>query len=365
MKLIIYLYIILFVDPSYGEIYQWRDSSGRTHFSDNPPKEELTEVNILEVDSSREKILFNQLKKDEGKRVLKSVANGEFYQYVPKNIDKAFAVVVVNHGMFASDETAKESAYNTSRRWQRFSEKIGAIIIAPIFDNYRYAVTSEGPQKWGYRGLFGRKQGADIFLNEIIFHYQRANQFYDGKIFLSGHSAGAQFANRYLVRHPNKVHAAAFSAPAWFALPTHQFPWPNGMKKRHRVIRWPGETMDKVIDIRPNPKGWLKASQLPVTVIVGENDIKKIRHVDSMGGDTHVDRAVFWVDSMNEYAKKNGREGQVKLKIVADVGHNFGKLAAVCQDAMKSQIESHLFNEIQRINKHNKSMQANADASVY
>ncbi len=354
MKIIILLYIILFVDVTYGEIYQWRDSSGRTHFSDNPPKEELTEVNRFEVDDTREKFLFNQLKRDEEKRVLKSVVNGEFYQYVPENIDKAFAVVVVNHGMFASDETAKESAYNTSRRWQRFSEETGAIIIAPIFDNYRYAVTTEGPQRWGYRGLFGRQQGADVFLNEIISHYQRANKFYDGKIFLSGYSAGAQFANRYLVRHPNKIHAAAFSAPAWFALPSYQFPWPNGMKKRHRVIRWPGESMDKVIDIRPNPKGWLKASQLPVTVIVGENDVKKIRHVDNVGGDTHVDRAVFWVKSMNEYAKKNGLEGHVKLKIVADVGHNFGKLAAVCQDAMKSQIESHIFNEGQRINRQNK-----------
>ncbi|MBL4799567.1 MAG: DUF4124 domain-containing protein [Oleispira sp.] len=354
MKVIICLFILLLVDLSYGEIYQWKDSGGRTHFSDKPPKEELTAINQLavEVDSSLEKSLFNQLKTEEGERVLKSVANGNFYQYIPRGISKAFAVVVVNHGMFSRDESAKESAYNTSRRWQRFSEKTGAIIIAPVFDNYSYAVTSEGPQKWGYRGLFGRKQGADMFLNDVISYYQRANSFYDGKIFLSGHSAGAQFANRYLVRHPNKVHAAAFSAPAWFSLPTYQFPWPNGMKQRYRVIRWPGELTDKIIDIRPDPKGWLKASQLPVTVIVGENDLEKIRHVDGVGGDTHVDRAVYWVESMNKYANKNGLEGHVKLKIVTDVGHNFGKLAAECQYAMKRQIESHLINENIRINAH-------------
>jgi hypothetical protein len=227
------------------------------------------------------------------------------------------------------------------------------MIIAPVFDNYYYAITTDGPQRWGYRGLFGRQQGADYFLNEIIAYYQGINPFYEGKIFLSGHSAGAQFANRYLVRHPDKVHAAAFSTPAWFALPTDRFAWPNGMGNRYRVVRWPGESQDKIIDIKPDRKGWLEAAQLPVTVVVGKNDVKKIRHVDGVGGDTHVDRAIFWVKSMIEFAQQHGAEGRVKLNLVDNVGHNFGKLTAVCQDAMKDQIKAHLNNEKQRIRKNN------------
>lgn len=353
MKILPGLLLFLIVNASYGEIYQWRDSSGKLHFSDRLPNDEVSELKELELDLSQDNLLFDKLKKEEGERLLKSVSSGEFYQYIPKNIDKAFAVVVVNHGMFTSDKKAKDAAYNTSRRWQRFSEETGAIIIAPIFDDYRYAVITQGPQRWGYRGLFGRESGADSFLNEIISYYERVNRFYDGKIFLSGHSAGAQFANRYLVRHPHKVHAVAFSAPAWFALPTYRFQWPNGMKQRYRVVRWPGESIDRVIDIRPEPEGWLKATQLPVTVVVGENDLEKMRHVDGVGGDTHVDRAAYWVKSMNEYARENGLDSRVKLKVVDNVGHNFGKLAAVCQDSMKQKIETHLLHERQRINKHN------------
>ena len=354
MKIIVSVLLVLVVSTSQAGIYQWRDRDGNVYFSDRPPQEEVSKLDSIEFSASQEISLFEKLKNEGGKRLLRSVSNGDFYQYIPKNLDKAFAVVVVNHGMFSSNETAKDSAYNTSRRWQRFSEEVGAIIIAPVFDNHRYAVTTEGPQKWGYRGLFGRKVGADEFLNEIISYYKKANKYYDGKIFLSGHSAGAQFANRYLVRHPHRIHAAAFSAPAWFALPSYKFPWPNGMKKRHRVIRWEGEFSDKVIDIRPDPKEWLRASRLPVTVVVGENDLDSIRHVKGVGGDTHVDRAIYWVKSMNEYAKKNGFEGRVKLNIVDNVGHNFGKLAAVCQEVMKKDIQAYLLSERQRIYKDKK-----------
>lgn len=336
---------------AYGEIYGWKDSKGNVHFSDHRPEKEGLGLRISESIESQEEALFNQLRGEAGKRILKSLNNGDFYQYIPKSFDNAFAIVVVNHGMFSGGETAKDSAKNTSRRWQRFAEENGVIIVAPVFDNYRYAVTEEGPQKWGYRALFGRKVGADEFLNEILAYYQRANRYYDGKIFLSGHSAGAQFANRYLVRHPQRVRAAAFSAPAWFALPTYSFQWPNGMKRRYRVVRWPGELIDKVIDIPSSPSGWLKAAQLPVTVVVGEQDLEKLRSVEGVGGDTHVDRAKFWVNAMNEYAKENGASGRVELKIVEGVGHNFGKLAQVCQDSLKGEIRLYLSSERSRINR--------------
>jgi pimeloyl-ACP methyl ester carboxylesterase len=197
--------------------------------------------------------------------------------------------------------------------------------------------------------LFGRNYDADQFLNQIISYYRQANSKYDGKIFLSGHSAGAQFANRYLVRHPDKIHAAAFSAPAWFALPNYDHKWPNGMGKRFRVIRWEGSYAEKIIDITPSPNGWLKAAQLPVTVVVGELDLKKIRHVKGIGGDNHVERAKFWVNSMNQYAETNGKIGTVRLNIKEGVGHNFGKLAGVCQESIREHVESHLTSERKRI----------------
>jgi hypothetical protein len=52
---------------------------------------------------------------------------------------------------------------------------------------------------------------------------------------------------------------------------------------------------------------------------------------------------------MNDYASKNGLQGRVKLKIVNNVGHNFGKLAEVCQISIMKDIDSYLVNERQRI----------------
>ncbi len=353
MRFIVGVIFTLVVNTCLAEIYQWRDSSGNLHFSDTPPKEQNTSFDKLSIDDSRENVLFENLLKDKGKRVLKKVNGGNFYQYVPRNIDRAFAIVVVNHGMFADTENAKDAAYAASRRWQRFSEETGAIVIAPVFDNHQYAATKDGPQNWGYRGLFGRNIDADEFLNEIISYYEKANKFYDGKIFLSGHSAGAQFANRYLVKHPRRIHAAAFSAPAWFALPSYEHQWPNGMQRRHRIIRWAGDYKEKTIDIRPDPQGWIMAAQLPVTVVVGEHDLRRIRHVDGVGGDTHVARATYWVESMNQFASSNGYNGSVKLNIVEGVGHNFGKLAAVCQDVMRDQIIQYINNERKKLGHQN------------
>lgn len=311
----------------FSAVYQWQDQHGRTHFSDQKPQQEK-----YTLKAEAQSVAFEDLLPERGQRLIKNLVHGDYYQYLPKQLNRQSPIVVVAHGMFPDSETAKDAAWNTSRRWQRFAEKHNSIIVAPVFDNYRYAATRGGPQKWGYRGLFGRDVGADQFLHEIIAVYQRHNSDYDGRFYLFGHSAGAQFANRYLVRHPDRVIATALSAPAWFALPTAELPWPNGMGQRSRVIRWPGQLTDKRINITPEPSGWLKANQRPVLVAVGELDTQLIRHVSGVGGDNHVTRAEFYVDSMHQFARESFINSQIELQIVPDVGHNFGKLAQICQD---------------------------------
>lgn len=196
-----------------------------------------------------------------------------------------------------------------------------------------------GARNGGYRGLFGRHVGADDFLHEIIRKYQMANSSYDGRFYLSGHSAGAQFANRYLVRYPERVIAAAFTAPAWFAQPSKEHKWPYGMGNRKFTAQWPGEHFAKKINIRPVTKGWLLATQRPIAVVVGELDLKKIRHVNGIGGDTHVARAKHWVKAMNEYARQFGRQSSVELILKPNIGHNYGKLARLCQAFLTKHIQ--------------------------
>jgi len=315
-----------------AEIYRWQDASGAWHFGDQVPLRKTQSAKLVTFKGERSAAQrLGTLKKQVGNVIAKRVAHGRYQQYIPEGGLDAFKIFVVNHGMFASDETALDSARNTLKKWVRFADEHKVIIVAPAFDNHNYAATVPGARNGGYRGLYGRHVGADEFLHEILREYTLANPGYDGRFYLSGHSAGAQFANRYLVRHPERVIAAAFSAPAWLAQPDDAHNWPYGMGRRQFMVSWPGENRRKKVDIRPAPRGWLLATQRPVAIVVGERDLKKIRHVPGIGGDTHVDRARHWVAAMNQYAENLGREGRVELILVPDVGHNYGRLARVCQ----------------------------------
>ena len=339
LQMFMLLVFISCCKPTFSEVYRWKDENGKLHFSDQPPKIDKQQAETVEVKGLlSEEQRFNNLKNEIGKIELKSVAHGQYQQYIPEGAMENFKIVAVNHGMFSDAETSVKSAKNTLKKWIRFANKTKAIIVAPVSDNHRYAVTKRGAGKGGYRGLFGRHIGADEFLHEIIQKYTLANRQYDGRFYLSGHSAGAQFANRYLVRHPERVIAAAFSAPAWFAQPSTEHKWPYGMGRRAFTAQWPDEFQKKRIDIQPDPNGWLLATQRPVAVVVGELDLKPMRHVPGIGGDTHVDRAKHWVKVMNQYARQFGKNSQAEMKLVSEVGHNYGKLARECQEFLANYI---------------------------
>lgn len=252
-----------------AEIYKWTDEHGRVRFSDTPPKN--NQNIIVPVADKTDKNML-RLTREQNEVHLKSVAHGQYHQYIPKGALEKFTFLILNHGMFNAQETAVDASYNTLKLWRKFADEHQLILVAPVFDNYNYAATVTGAGNGGYRGLYGRKVGADVFLHEIVNDYQAAKKSYDGRFYLYGHSAGAQFANRYLVRHPHRVIASSFSAPAWFALPTNQHKWPLGMAPRQYTSQWPGESTAQVIDIRPLSSTWLAASQLPVEVVVGELD---------------------------------------------------------------------------------------------
>lgn len=315
-------------------IYKWTDSQGRVHFTDKPPKNIQSSASLVNDEEKK----AQKLASEQDRIVLKSVAYGQYHQYIAQDAMEKLTILVVNHGMFSEKETAVEASYNTLKLWRKFADEHKLILIAPVFDNENYAATVNGAGNGGYRGLYGRKVGADVFLHEIIDEYKAAKKGYDGRFYLYGHSAGAQFANRYLVRHPHRVIATSFSAPAWFSLPSNKHKWPLGMAKRQYTVYWPGDAVGQEIDIRPQASTWLDATQIPVEVVVGELDLEKMRHVEGIGGDTHVDRAKFWVDSMNEFAQEHGRTGNVRLNVVSGVGHNYGKLARVSQMFFAQQL---------------------------
>ncbi len=268
-----------------------------------------------------------------GQAVQKRVDHGAYVQYMPNSVRPDSTILVICHGVF-SQGTAVEAAANCIDDWFAFAEENRVILVAPAFDNGNFACSQPGALG-GYRTLTGRVFGADAFLHEIIDVYKKMNPNYDGRFLLFGHSAGGQFANRYIVRHPERIIAALISSPAWFAFPDANERWPYGMQPRKGNFKW-GDTGQRVpIDVTPDPDGWLQASQLPIRVIVGELDVEELKNT----GKTHVTQATDWVAAMNQLAESKGVDGTVTLQIVPGVGHNYGKLsragATFLSDAVK------------------------------
>ncbi|REL23979.1 hypothetical protein DYD21_20415 [Rhodohalobacter sp. SW132] len=197
--------------------------------------------------------------------------HGTYHLYVPENYSPDSDVVVIVHGMPGSNENVAERAERYINRWTDFSDTTGAVIIAPVFDQENYA-SDGGSGFGGYRGLYGRNVGADEFVHQILEEVDTGlAPTSEDRFYLYGFSAGGQFTNRYLVRHPDRLLGVVVGAAGRYAFPDEETSWHYGMGSIQHQSEWhDGEPLE--VDITPDPQGWVQATQLPVTVVVGEQD---------------------------------------------------------------------------------------------
>ena len=172
-------------------------------------------------------------------------------------------VLVLAHGFPWADGSQPDSflaeyAQAAVERWTAFAEAHHAIVIAPAFG---------GSEFGGYRALFGRKIDADEFVNSVV--NQVAGEHipsFNGRFTLHGHAAGAQFAARYLVTHPERLEEVILSAPGAYPFPDPALPWPAGMaavvRDQLSGSRADGKAPDQAAGavFIPRPAGWLEAS---------------------------------------------------------------------------------------------------------
>jgi hypothetical protein len=182
------------------------------------------------------------------------------------------------------------------RGWLLLADTTGIIVVAPVFDYWRF---------YGYRFLKGSPIGADDFVFKILDSYREHFSAVDDRIALVGHSAGAQFAQRFLLTHPRRVFAAVLSSAGTYTFPDDTVDWPYG----HRNS--------------PNPDGFLEATTLPVRVVMGSMDITdKTGTGVAQRGVTRVDRADAWVEAMRQLAYDNGLEPRIHLVVIPGAGHS-------------------------------------------
>jgi pimeloyl-ACP methyl ester carboxylesterase len=271
---------------------------------------------------------------EHGAIVLKKLPHGEYAQYLPRRAPKGMLVIV--HGSVeeeGSDEAdIRKLAEKFLQRWTRFADEHALIAVAPLFDhNFGSWIGEPGIALGGYRSLTGKEVGADEFVDGIVARYREQLRG-EQRFYLYGHSAGGQFANRYAVRHPERLKALVLSAPGRYAFPDPQAPWPYGQKEV--TVRTGPQGIPRTI--RPDRDGWQRAAALPITVVVGSADTEPQPVRAAHAGTTRVGYAQQWTEAMTRLVPAG--QSRIRLIVVPRVGHSSAGLTPACQRAMGKQI---------------------------
>ena len=266
---------------------------------------------------------------------------GIYQLYIPDTFTADSNVVVVVHGSTGENEDVVALARTFTDRWLTFAENTGAVIVAPAFDQENYDSCDCGAYG-GYRGLYGREAGADEFLHQILDEVAQLAPTSERRFYLYGHSAGGQFAARYIVRHPERVLGIVLSAPGRYAFPDENASWHYGMKPLARTITWPdGEKQD--INVTPDPDRWVQASNLPISIVIGDKDInpqlcQPAHCPDVRCESTRIAIGERWMKEMNALAAANDMLGGVRMEIVPGVGHSSAALTDDAQEVLRNLI---------------------------
>src|SRR5690606_19867730 len=84
--------------------------------------------------------------------------------------------------------------------WIAAADELNLIVIIPEFEEWNFGNTAVAGSAGGYRGLYGEEIGANRWVELIADRYAEVG-LGDGKFYMIGQSAGAQFVNRYTMHN--------------------------------------------------------------------------------------------------------------------------------------------------------------------
>ncbi len=261
---------------------------------------------------------------------------GVFYTYVPEALPANPEVLVLVHGTPGKHETAEANAHYYAKTWRSFAEQHGCILMAPAFNQEDFSSRRGDHAQSGYRGLFGREINADEWVLRLGRAYQEAFGAAGRPFYLYGHSAGGQFVARFLVTHPEAVKRAVITSAATYPQPDPAVAWPYGLGELHADVIWDEQTTRRV-DVVPDRKKWLAATQVPLTVIVGLNDTGELEGYPGQKGSNRFAIGRNWIQAMAAFAGENGLESRFKFEAIPGKGHSMGGLISYSQKALPAE----------------------------
>jgi len=261
---------------------------------------------------------------------------GAAYLFTPVKNSPKTEIVVLIHGTPAKELSEEETALSYIRLWREFAQNQAVFLLAPVFNQADFSSREGDHALGGYRGLFGRLIPANEWLLRLVRAVQKKYDITDRSFYLYGHSAGGQYAGRFLMTHPEVVKGAVISSAATYPQPYPEVAWPFGLGKLDADILWDAKTTNHV-SFQPDKQKWLDATRVPLTVIVGLNDTSELPAYPGQKGKNRFSIAQNWVSDMNQFAKDNGIESRIKIEIIPGKGHSMSQLMPYTQKALISR----------------------------
>lgn len=194
------------------------------------------------------------------------------------------------------------------------ADGLGRPLLAPSFS---------GPAHRGFQRLAfpGRPLGAADAL-EVALAGAVDREPFD----LVGVSGGAQFAHRFALLFPDRVHRLVLVGAGWYTAldPDRAFPHGTG-----------GQPVDEAAFL-----------EVPTLLLVGERDVQRggllrtSSRLDSEQGEHRLARAVWWREHVAARAARLGRPGRIRLELLPGTGHSLD--AAVEHGGLRCRIQSFL-----------------------
>jgi pimeloyl-ACP methyl ester carboxylesterase len=223
-------------------------------------------------------------------------------------------ILVLAHGFpwldgSKSDEELAQYAQEAVDRWTPFARQHGAVLLAPALGGRDFD---------GYQEMRGREIRPDQYVNNLVDAAAAAClPGFDGSFSLHGHSAGGQFAGRYLIAHPGRLDQVVLSAPGTFPFPDPATAWPYGM--------------GQAAGFAPGPASWRAASLVSVAVLVGSRDTEPRYPEPGQPAGSRLDRARAWVASMGHQAEASGVAAGIRLVVADGLDHDEAAMAGPAQ----------------------------------
>jgi len=211
-------------------------------------------------------------------------------------------VIVLVHGISRKNRWLIESF------WPLVRER-NIALVAPLF--------SEAKHKDFQRlGRSGKGPRADLAMDAILAEVSKLTGWQQGKAYFFGHSAGAQYVQRYMFAHPQKVIRAALSAAGCYTFPRNDN-YPLGIREADDL---PG------VHFEP-----LRFLRIPTAVFIGLEDTVRdeslncSRRVDRLQGKNRLERARNWVQAMHIASCQYFLKPTTELFEIAGISHDYAE----------------------------------------